>query len=201
MEWTIVPATADRWRDVELLFGKNGACGGCWCMWWRFTRADFEKNKGAANRKALKKLIASGAVPGILAYSGDQPIGWCAIAPREAYPVLERSRTLKRVDERAVWSVTCFFVTRRFRRRGVSVALLRAAVEHALAHGGRVIEGYPVAARGGRMPDAFAWTGLHSCFVAAGFSEVLRRSPSRPIMRYIADQPTGDRVLRHRPSR
>jgi GNAT superfamily N-acetyltransferase len=185
MDWTIVPATEDRWSDVELLFGKNGACGGCWCMWWRLKRSEFEKKKGAANRRSLKKLIASGGIPGLLAYSGDQPVGWCAIAPRDQYPVLERSRTLKRVDDQAVWSVTCFFVARGFRRRGVSVALLRAAVRHAFGQGGRIVEGYPVAPRGPRMPDTFAWTGLYSCFVEAGFSEVLRRSPSRPIMRCV----------------
>jgi GNAT superfamily N-acetyltransferase len=183
----IVPVTAERWNDLEVLFGRNGACGGCWCMLWRMTRSEFEKHKGDGNRRSLRKIVKSGAAPGLLAYAGADPVGWCAIAPRESYPALDRSRTLKPVDAEPVWSVTCFFIARPFRRRGVSLQLLRAAVEYAAGRGARIVEGYPVIPRKSAMPDVFAWTGLHSCFTAAGFQEVARRSPSRPIMRYVIE--------------
>ncbi len=178
------PLTPHRWQDLERLFGPRGACGGCWCMWWRVTRSQFAKQKGAGNRRALKKLVESGEVPGLLAYADGEPIGWCSVAPRETYPVLERSRTLKRVDDAPVWSVACFFVAKPYRRKGVTVELLRAAVEYARKHSARHIEGYPVEPMKDAMPDVFAWTGLASAFRKAGFVEVLRRSKGRPIMRH-----------------
>ncbi|MFH0931574.1 MAG: GNAT family N-acetyltransferase, partial [Candidatus Zixiibacteriota bacterium] len=108
--------TPKRWKDLENLFGERGACGGCWCMWWRLSRSQFNKQKGEGNRKALKKIVDSGEIPGILAYADGKPIGWCSVAPREGFPVLERSRILKRIDEKPVWSVVCFFVAKPFRR-------------------------------------------------------------------------------------
>lgn len=180
------PVTPKRWRDLEKLFGERGACGGCWCMCWRLKRSQFEKQKGAGNKKALKKMVAAGEVPGLLAYAGREPVGWCSVAPREAFPVLENSRILKRVDDQPVWSASCFFVARPYRRQGLSVKLLRAAVAYAKKKGARMVEGYPVEPKKSPMPDVFAWTGLASAFRRAGFKEVLRRSPTRPIMRYPA---------------
>lgn len=182
------PLTAARWRDLEKLFGERGACGGCWCMWWRLQRSQFDRQKGQGNKKALKKIVDAGEVPGIIAYANGQPVAWCSLAPRENYPVLERSRTLKRVDEEPVWSVVCFFVAKPFRRKGITVRLLRAAMEYAKKHGARIVEGYPVEPKKSRMPDAFAWTGMASAFRKAGFAEVLRRSETRPIMRYFVGQ-------------
>lgn len=152
-------------------------------MHWRLSRTNFEKTKGAGNRRAFMRLVQSGEPPGILAYRGGRPVGWCAVGPRESYPVLERSRVLARVDDRRVWSVTCLFVLKPERRRGLSVELLRAAASHARRRGARILEGYPVEARSGRLPDAFAWTGLPAAFRRAGFTEVARRSPTRPFMR------------------
>lgn len=178
------PLTPERWEDLVALFGERGACGGCWCMWWRLKRSEFEERKGARNKRAMKRIVESGEVPGILAYADGEPVGWCAVAPRESYPVLQRSRTLKPIDDQPVWSITCFFVARSYRRRGVSGRLVKAAVTHARKRGARIIEGYPVEPKKGRMPDAFAWIGLPSMFREAGFVEALRRSPTRPIMRY-----------------
>jgi GNAT superfamily N-acetyltransferase len=185
---TFHPLTPERWADFEKLFGLRGACGGCWCMWWRLKRADFEQRKGAKNKRAMKKIVDSSEVPGILAYTGAEPIGWCAVGPRESYPVLQRSPTLKPIDDQPVWSITCFFVARPYRCRGVSSRLLKAAVQYARGQGARIIEGYPVEPKKGRMPDAFAWIGLPSSFRKAGFVEVLRRSPTRPIMRYVPER-------------
>lgn len=178
------PLTRGRWADLERLFGERGACGGCWCMWWRLTRSEFDRSKGAGNKRAFKRIVATGEVPGLLAYADGQPVGWCAVQPREAYPVLERSRTLGRIDDEPVWSVTCFFLARPYRRQGLTVELLRAAVRHARSRGARIVEGYPVEPRKGRIPDVFAFTGLVSAFRRAGFTEAARRSPARPIMRW-----------------
>lgn len=180
-----LPLTPERWPDLEALFGERGACAGCWCMWWRLARSQFEKTKGAANKRAFRKIVQSGAGPGLLAYSGGQPVGWCAIAPRETFPVIERSRALKRVDEKAVWSAPCLFIARSHRGKGVSTQLLRAAAKYAARRGAKIVEGYPVEARKGRMPDAFAWTGLVSAFCKAGFVEVARPSATRAIMRRV----------------
>jgi GNAT superfamily N-acetyltransferase len=179
------PLTKARWADLEKLFGERGACGGCWCMWWRLKRSDFMQQRGEQNRKALKRIVDSGEVPGILAYAGDQPIGWCSVSPREAYPALERSRVLKRIDDSPVWSVVCFFVDRRHRRKGLTLKLLEAAVEYAVKQGSSIVEGYPVETGTRRMADAFVYTGLASVFRKAEFVEVLRRSESRPIMRHV----------------
>jgi GNAT superfamily N-acetyltransferase len=177
-----VPLTPARWADLEMLFGVRGACGGCWCMAWRVPRSDWEAQKGAPNKAAMRRLVQAGPPPGILAYRGAEPVGWCAVAPRESYPVLARSRVLAPVDDRAVWSVTCLFVRKTERRQGVSRRLLQAAVSFARGRGARIVEGYPMEPDG-KWPDPFVWTGLASAFRAVGFREVARRSKTRPIMR------------------
>lgn len=177
------PVTPERWPDVETLFGPRGACAGCWCMWWRVRRSEWSEGKGDGNRRALRSLVRRGEPTGLLAYAGADPVGWAALAPREAYPGLERSRTLQRVDDRPVWSVTCFFVARSHRRQGVTVKLLEAAVRHARARGAECIEGYPVEPKKDSVPDVWVFTGLAAAFRKAGFREVARRSETRPIMR------------------
>lgn len=138
------PVNAGRWHDFETLFGERGACAGCWCMWWRIRRSEFEKNKGEKNKKAMRSIILGGEVPGILAYWDGQPVGWCSVAPRDQYSVLERSRILKPLDSRPVWSVVCFFIDKRFRKQGLTVNLLKAATIYVKQNGGNLIEGYPV---------------------------------------------------------
>lgn len=182
---TFEPVTAERWPDFEKLFGERGACGGCWCMFWRIGRAEFEQKKGAGNKRAMKKLIRSGVVPGIIAYHEGEPVAWCSVAPREHFPALERSRILSPVDDKPVWSVACFFVRKDYRQRSVSVRLLDAAARYVAGEGGRIVEGYPYETGSDRSPDAFVWTGLAPAFVRAKFKEVARRSKLRPIMRRI----------------
>ena len=179
------PATPSRWADVERLFGERGACGGCWCMFWRKSRTQYEADKGSKNKNEFKRIISAGLKPGIIAYLGKEPVGWCAVAPRREYLALERSRILKPVDDQPVWSVSCLFVRKDFRRQGVASTLLSAAVEFAKKQGAKIVEGYPVEPSNKRMPDPFLWHGVPSAFKAAGFQEVLRRSKSRPIMRYL----------------
>lgn len=179
------PLTPDRWADFEDLFGERGACGGCWCMVWRCSRAEFDANKGAANRAAMKALVEGGVLPGVLGYLNGKAVGWCAVAPREDYPALGRSRVLRPIDDTPVWSVSCLFVDRTCRGQGVSVRMLRAAAEFARGRGGKVVEGYPVEPKTSPMPAAFAWTGTASAFRKAGFVEVARGSRTRPIMRLV----------------
>ena len=179
----IEPVTPDRWRDFETLMGPRGASGGCWCMLWRAGRAEWEAGKGEGNRAAIKAVIESGEVPGLLAYDGQEAVGWCSVAPRAAFPGLARSRILKPVDATPVWSVTCFFIRRSHRGRGVSVALLDGACALAKARGATVVEGYPVEPASERYPVVYAWTGFADAFRQAGFTECARRSDTRPIMR------------------
>jgi len=153
-------------------------------MWWRQTASEFAAGKGDRNREALRTIVASGEPPGILAYVDDEPVGWCAVAPRERYVRLARSRTLKPIDDQPVWSITCFFVARRHRRQGVTARLLDAAVEFVRNRGGRIVEAYPIAPASGEYPAAYSYTGLLSTFLAAGFEVVARPSASRAIVRY-----------------
>jgi len=154
-------------------------------MWWRLKRSEFERQKGEENRRAFKKIVDSGQIPGILAYANGQSIAWCSVAPRETYPTLQRSRILKPVDNEPVWSIVCFFVAKQFRHKGVTGKLVKAAIEYVGRQGGKMLEGYPLEPKKQKIPDAFAYTGLASTFRKAGFVEVLRRSETRPIMRYV----------------
>ena len=158
-------------------------------MWWHQTQVEFERRKGASNRRAMQRIVKAGRVPGLLAYDGRQPVGWIAVGPREGYATLGRSRVLKPVDDLPVWSVVCFFVNRDYRRRGVSRRLLEAAVAHVRRKGGKIIEGYPVEPRKESAPDVFVYTGLVAAFRQVGFVEVARRSPTRPIMRCWMNEP------------
>jgi len=178
------PVTKKRWSDFEALFGEKGACGGCWCMLWRLTRKEFEQQKGEANRQAMKAIMESGDIPGLLAYSGKQPIAWCSVAPREKFPALDRSRVLKKIDDKPVWSISCFFIHKDFRKQGLSVNILEAVITYVKEQGGKIVEGYPVEPKKGKTADVFAWTGLASFFKKAGFVECARRSETRPIMRF-----------------
>jgi GNAT superfamily N-acetyltransferase len=178
------PLTQKLWRDFELLFGKNGACGGCWCMYWKLRGKSFSENTGNAARQMQKAIVDSKVIPGLLAYSDGYPVGWIAIEPRSAYPKLAHSRILKPVDAQQVWSITCLFVEKKHRRKGITVGLLKAAVEHVKTQGGKIVEGYPVDSSK-KQADAFVYTGTASAFKKAGFNEVARNSPTRPIFRYL----------------
>ena len=109
MKLVFHPLTSTHWKDFEKLFGKQGACAGCWCMWWRLVQRDWKAGRGAKNKRAMKRLVDSGAVPGILAYAGGEAVGWCSVAPRESLLRLEQARTLKRIDDKPVWAACCFF--------------------------------------------------------------------------------------------
>ena len=153
-------------------------------MWWRSTRREFEERGGEGNRQAMKAIVESGAVPGILAYREGEPVGWCSVAPRESYGSLERSRVLKRLDDRPVWSLVCFFVEKGHRDKGVAEALIRAAVAYVREQGGQVVEAYPTPPRGKRLPPVSSFMGTPAMFQRAGFVECARPSKSRVMMRF-----------------
>lgn len=182
--FVVRPVTPSRWPDLERLFGPRGAYGGCWCMFFRQTRGEFARDRGAANREALAGLVQSGAPVGLLAYSGREAVGWCAVAPRSAYSALERSRLFKPVDDLPVWSVTCFFVARTWRRKGVTVALLEGAAQFARRKRAAVLEGYPVVVpRGKRAPEPYIYQGTLGAYREAGFEVVRRPSAGRALVR------------------
>ena len=153
-------------------------------MAWRLRNKDWVAGKGARNKRSFKRIVTAGERPGVLGYRGREPIAWCAVAPREAYSFLERSRVLKPLDDQPVWSISCLFILKPYRRRGVSISILKAAVEFAARRGATIVEGYPAEPTMERTPDPFVWTGTPSAFRKAGFREVARRSSTRPIMRF-----------------
>jgi GNAT superfamily N-acetyltransferase len=178
------PVTMDEWPDLQKLFGPNGANSGCWCMWWRIKRSEFDRDHGEPNRRAMEAIIRSGEVPGLLAYLESEPIGWCSVAPREAFPVLDRSPVLKRVDDQPVWSIVCFFIDRQYRRCELTRLLIQAAVNYARSRGATIVEAYPVDPETSIVEAGEAFTGLIDTFRKAGFKEVARRSKRRAVLRY-----------------
>jgi ribosomal protein S18 acetylase RimI-like enzyme len=175
------PLTADRWLDLVDLFGRRGAAtpGRCWCMYWRQSGTG---ESAKTNREALRSLIGSGTAPGLIAYEAGSPVGWVSVGPRESYQSLSRSPVAKRIDDRAVWSIVCFFVDSNTRGRGIAHKLLRAAVEYARSKGATMLEAYPLD-KGERSDNEVAFVGTKSMFDRAGFKEVARRRPARPVMR------------------
>lgn len=167
------PVGPDLWPALERLFGDKGACGGCWCQHWRIGEGDdWDEVKGAEARRRLESQVRSGEALGVIAFDGDEPVGWCALGPRRSFPRLDRSRTLACDDADRVWSLPCFFVKSGRRGKGVATALLAAAVEQIRARGAEIAEGYPVRPKkaGQAIPAAFAWTGTRALFDAAGFA-------------------------------
>lgn len=179
----IHPLTSERWEDLETLFGPSGAYGGCWCMWWRITRREFEANGNHVNRQALREIVESGEVPGVLAYVRGRPVGWCSVAPRKHYGSLNRSPVLKRLDQKEVWSIVCFFIDRRQRGRGLAGRILLKVIDYVRGQGGTLLEAYPSETQGAMLPDVSSFMGVPSLYEAAGFEEVAQPSKSKRIMR------------------
>jgi GNAT superfamily N-acetyltransferase len=180
MTLTIRPLTPDLWPALEDLFGKLGACNGCWCMYWRIGAA-YRKRSAGENRAAFRRVVMQGPPPGLLAFDGDKAVGWCQITPRDALPFIDRAWRLKRVDQTPVWSLSCLYVRKGYRRRGVTAALIAAALDAARRGGAPALEAYPFDAE---LSPSASGTGYASTFARLGFTTVARRVPPRPIMRY-----------------
>lgn len=188
MKLTVLPLTPSRWRDLEALFAARGCsqARGCWCMAYRH-----EKHRGPfslsgtrreRNRADLKRLVDAGSPPGLIGYKDGIPIGWISIGPREEFHTLQRSPVMKPVDEKPVWSIVCYVIPSEHRRQGVAAALLQGAIAYARTRGANLIEAYPVD-RAERSKDTEMWFGSKSMYDRAGFQEVARRKPERPIVR------------------
>ena len=179
LKLTTRPLTAALWPALEDLFGELGACNGCWCMYWRIGAA-YRKRARETNKAAFRKVVKRGPPPGLLAFHGKVPVGWCQLTPRSALPWLDHEWRLRRVDDVPVWSISCFYVRKGYRRRGVTAALIADAVKRAKVAGAPAVEAYPVDAD---LTSSSSWTGYLSTFARAGFKIVTRHTPPRPIMR------------------
>ena len=184
MKITVATLSIDNWKDFEKLFGPHGACAGCWCMYWRLPKKTWKENQGAGNKRKIKQLTTGGNFTGLIAYVDGEPAGWCSLGPREDFPTLEKSKILGRVDDQRVWSIVCFYINKDYRRQGVSELILEKVVDYARKKKINLLEAYPVIPNKENYPATFAYTGFYNSFVKAGFKEVIRRSPTRPIMRY-----------------
>jgi len=180
MNLTVHPLTPDRLPALEDLFGEQGPVSRCWCMYWRIGN-DYLKRPRDANKAAFCELVKGGPPPGLLAFDGDLAVGWCQLTPRHVLPWLDRTWRLKRVDKVPVWSLSCFYVRKGYRKRGVTSALIAAALEAAKRAGAPALEAYPLDAN---LTPSTSSTGYVSTFKRAGFKIVARRVPARPIMRY-----------------
>jgi GNAT superfamily N-acetyltransferase len=178
----VQPVTPERWGDLEKLFGPKGAFEGCWCMFFRLRRKDFDNANGPANRAGLKAIVDSGEPPGLLAYVDGEPAAWISLDPREKFPHLVHSSDLKPLDDRPVWSIVCFVVGKDYRRQGLMVELIRAAVDYVRERGGRTLEAYPIEP-GAALTGYQGYTGVLSAFLKAGFHEAGRTGRGRPIVR------------------
>jgi GNAT superfamily N-acetyltransferase len=177
------PLTPERWPDLERLFGPNGACAGCWCMYYRLTRPDWKASKGPARKSAFKTACRMGArPPGLIAYRGDVPVGWVAVAPRADYIRLAQSKLLAPLDDKPVWSITCFFIHRTARRQGLMAKLIAAAVDFAQREGATIVEAYPKPVTQ-KESSGDLFIGALSTFERAGFKEMARPSEKRAVVR------------------
>lgn len=181
MDLVVQPLTPARWADFEAIFTAKGCsvARGCWCMFYRQSG----KPPPAATRKTQMKRLARADPPaGLIGYRDKLPVGWISLGPREDFAKLERSPVMKKVDEQRVWSIVCFVVPSEHRGQGVAAALLQGAIAYAKKRGVAVLEAYPVD-KAKRSPDDFMWFGAKSMYDAAGFEEVARRRPNRPVVR------------------
>lgn len=185
---TFEPLTKTNWSKFVQLFGKKGACGNCWCMYYRLNKTDFTEGKiDEGNKDAMHSLVWENKPTGILGFYDGQPIAWCAFAPREDFIKLKKSRVHKRIDNKPVWSVPCFFIDKNFRRQGVSTEILKGVIKYAKENHISMIEAYPAIPTKESLPDSFAWIGLYKSFERAGFKIVDQTSKNRPMVRYYAD--------------
>jgi len=179
----IEPATHRQRDDIAAVMTDCGDASHCWCAFWSRPRADFDRDWGGGNRRWFMARLDAVARPiGVLAYVDGEPAGWCAIAPRTDHSRLARSRNLAPVDDLPVWSITCFVVAKRFRRQGLMRALIDGAVALARQHGAPAVEAYPLDAQR-KLVSGELYVGRLSVFLAAGFTEVARRAPTRPVVR------------------
>jgi GNAT superfamily N-acetyltransferase len=170
VSFKIRPATAARFDDVATMLGpKNPASSVCWCLSHRIDSKTNRELVGPARGDYVRALCEREVAPGVLAYDGDEVVGWAAVAPRSELP-FARSAKIPHVDDLPVWSAWCVRVRPGHRGRGIAVPLLTGAVNYARDHGAPAIEGYPVDNRGAKVDLTMAYVGTRTLFERAGFS-------------------------------
>lgn len=187
MKFSIHPLTPDLWPQLEELFGPVGACNGCWCMYWRIGSA-YTRRPRAANKKAFKAVVKKGPPPGLVAFADGMAVGWAQVTPRNALPGLDRGRFTKAVDDKPVWSVSCFYIRKGWRGQGIMTALIDAAATYAKKANAPTLEAYPMKTNGAKRSNSGMYTGAASSFARAGFKTVALPAPHRPIMRLELDR-------------
>ena len=183
--FTASPLTSETWADLEELFGRRGGSivRGCWCMFYRRSGpVSVSQSAGETNKRGLRDLVDGDVAPGLIGYLDGVPVGWISLGPREDYLKLQRSPIMKPVDDTEVWSIVCTFVDKAHRGQRLQHRLLVAAIDFARNHGVRTLEAYPVD-KPERSHDDFMYFGSRSLYERAGFNEVVRRSPTRVVMR------------------
>ena len=187
-ELIVHPLTSDRWNDLLQLFGKKGAYSNCWCTWFRLTNREFDSSGGEKKKRLLKELVDSEKPPGLLGYIENTPVAWISLGPRDDFKRLQRSRILKPVDEKKVWSIVCFFIHKEYRKKGFSNKLINEAIKYAKGQNAMIVESYPVDSKDKMKTDSSMYTGKAGTFISVGFVETIRRSSTRPIMRYFVEK-------------
>jgi GNAT superfamily N-acetyltransferase len=175
--------TSANWEKFETLMGERGGCGNCWCMLFRLPYKNFQQNKPDGNKKLMETLVNEGNPAGLIAIAGNEPAGWIAMAPREDYIKIERAKNFKRIDDKPVWSITCFFVKKEFRKMGLSIQLIKAAIDFAKKKNIKVLEAYPAIPYSDKVPPPFLWVGVLSAFLQCGFKIVRQSGRSRAMVR------------------
>lgn len=181
MKLSFRPLTPDLWPAIADLFADSPVCRKCWCMYWRIGNA-YRKSPEQSNKAAFRKIVTDGPPPGLLAFDGDTAVGWCQLTPRSALPWLDtKSWRLKRVDDEAVWCISCFYIRKSHRKQGITFQLIKAAIKAAKRRKAPALEAYPLDRR--LSPSATS-TGVATTFERVGFKTVACHFPPRPIMRY-----------------
>jgi predicted GNAT family acetyltransferase len=182
----VVPLTPELWPAFEKLFGRSGACSGCWCIHWRVPHADYVAMRGDHAKALFKRRVKKGPPPGVLAFIGDEAVGWLQIGPRSDTPEWNNARRatapLNEADgsDARIWGATCFFIKSSARGQGVMGALLEGGLRFARENGARLVEACPI---DGKTGNVDAYVGLMAVFERAKFKEVARRKSNRPLMR------------------
>ena len=183
MKLKLEPLTPSNWNAFEILMGEKGGCGNCWCMYFRLPYKTFQENKPDGNKRMMKQLVNKGLPQGLIASVDKQPVGWIAMAPRADYLRLGNSRVFKPLDDKPVWSITCFFIKKEFRHQGLSQQLIKGAVDFAKKKKIKTLEAYPAIPYAEKVPHPFLWVGVLSSFLNNGFKIVRQHSKSRAMVR------------------
>jgi ribosomal protein S18 acetylase RimI-like enzyme len=167
----IRPATRARFDDVATMLGpKNPTSSVCWCLSHRLDSKTNRELVGPARGEYVRELTERPVAPGVLAYDGEEVVGWAAVAPKSELP-FQRSRKFPHSDDQPVWSIWCVRVRPGHRGQGIVNALLTGAVDYAASQGAPAIEGYPVDNRGEKVDLTMAYVGTKSQFERAGFTQ------------------------------